>query len=160
MDDKGKEVESAGPSSPVEIAGMDAVAEAGDKFYVVADLDQARTAAEDRRARARAKQLSAGPKATLESLLSKIEQGETTEVPLIIKADVQGSIEALTGSLEKLSTSEAKVNVLHTAVGGITTGDVTLAEASARWWSASTPFRTLPPGSSPRKRASIFAYTA
>jgi translation initiation factor IF-2 len=97
----------------------------------VADLDQARTAAEDRRHRMRTRQLAAGPKATLESLLSKIEQGKTSEVPLIIKADVQGSIEALTGSLEKLSTTEAKVNILHAAVGGITTGDVTLAEASA-----------------------------
>ena len=131
IDDKGKEIISAGPSTPVEVAGMDGVAEAGDKFYVVADLDQARTAAEDRRHRMRTRQLAAGPKATLESLLSKIEQGKTSEVPLIIKADVQGSIEALTGSLEKLSTTEAKVNILHAAVGGITTGDVTLAEASA-----------------------------
>jgi translation initiation factor IF-2 len=131
IDDKGKEILSAGPSTPAEVAGMDGVAEAGDKFYVVADLDQARTAAEDRRHRMRTRQLAAGPKATLESLLSKIEQGKTSEVPLIIKADVQGSIEALTGSLEKLSTTEAKVNILHAAVGGITTGDVTLAEASA-----------------------------
>ncbi len=131
IDDKGKDILSAGPSTPVEVAGMDGVAEAGDKFYVVADLDQARTAAEDRRQRMRTRQLAAGPKATLESLLSKIEQGKTSEVPLIIKADVQGSIEALTGSLEKLSTAEAKVNILHAAVGGITTGDVTLAEASA-----------------------------
>jgi translation initiation factor IF-2 len=131
IDDKGKDILSAGPSTPVEVAGMDGVAEAGDKFYVVADLDQARTAAEDRRQRTRTRQLAAGPKATLESLLSKIEQGKTSEVPLIIKADVQGSIEALTGSLEKLSTTEAKVNILHAAVGGITTGDVTLAEASA-----------------------------
>jgi len=131
IDDKGKDILSAGPSTPVEVAGMDGVAEAGDKFYVVADLDQARTAAEDRRHRMRTRQLAAGPKATLESLLSKIEQGKTSEVPLIIKADVQGSIEALTGSLEKLSTTEAKVNILHAAVGGITTGDVTLAEASA-----------------------------
>jgi len=130
IDDKGKEIASAGPSTPVEVAGMDGVAEAGDKFYVVEDLDQARTAAEDRRQRVRTRQLAAGPKATLESLLSKIEQGQTSEVPLIIKADVQGSIEALRGSLEKLSTAEAKVNILHAAVGGITTGDVTLAEVS------------------------------
>jgi translation initiation factor IF-2 len=130
IDDKGKDIPSAGPSTPVEVAGMDGVAEAGDKFYVVADLDQARTAADDRRQRTRTRQLAAGPKATLESLLSKIEQGQTSEVPLIIKADVQGSIEALTGSLEKLSTAEAKVNILHAGVGGITTGDVALAEAS------------------------------
>ncbi len=130
VDDKGKDIPSAGPSTPVEVAGLDGVAEAGDKFYVVADLDQARTAAEDRRHRTRTRQLAAGPKATLESLLSKIEQGETSEVPLIIKADVQGSIEALRGSLEKLSTAEAKVNILHAAVGGVTIGDVTLAEAS------------------------------
>ena len=130
VDDKGNEIESAGPSTPVEVAGLDSVAEAGDKFFVVDDLDQARTAAGDRRRRSRTRQLSAGPKATLESLLSGIEQGRVSEVPLIIKADVQGSIEALTGSLEKLSTDEAKVNILHTAVGGVTTGDVTLAEAS------------------------------
>ncbi len=130
VDDKGKEIQSAGPSTPVEIAGLDGVAEAGDKFFVVANLDQARTAANDRKEQSRTRQLSAGSKATLESLLSGIEQGKVSEVPLIIKADVQGSIEALTGSLEKLSTDEAKVNILHTAVGGITTGDVTLAEAS------------------------------
>jgi len=131
LDDKGNRIESAGPSTPVEIAGLDCVAEAGDKFFVVADLDQARTAANDRRQQSRTRQLSSGAKATLESLLSGIEQGRVSEVPLIIKADVQGSIEALTGSLEKLSTAEAKVNILHAAVGGITTGDVTLAEASS-----------------------------
>ena len=130
LDDKGKEIDQAGPSTPVEVAGLDEAPEAGDRFYIVEDIDQARQVAEDRRQRARAKQLGSGTRVTLEGLLSKIEAGETNEVPLIIKADVQGSVEALNGSLEKLGTNEARVNILHGAVGGISTGDVTLAEAS------------------------------
>jgi len=130
LDDKGREIEQAGPSTPVEVAGLDEAPEAGDRFYVVADIDKARSVAEDRRQRARAEQLGGGRKATLESLLSQIESGETNEVPVILKADVQGSVEALSSSLEKLSTDEVRVNILHAAVGGISTGDVTLAEAS------------------------------
>jgi len=130
LDDTGREIDQAGPSTPVEVTGLDEVPEAGDRFYVVTDIDQARTVAEDRRQRARAEQLSSGPRMTLENLLSQIEAGETNEVPLIIKADVQGSVEALTGSLEKLGTDEVRVNILHAAAGGISTGDVTLAEAS------------------------------
>jgi len=130
MDDKGNEIDQAGPSTPVEVAGLDEAPEAGDRFYIVNDVDEARQVAEDRRQRARAKQLGTGTRVTLEGLLSRIESGEATDVPLIIKADVQGSIEALTSSLEKLSTDEIRVNILHAAVGGISTGDVTLAEAS------------------------------
>ncbi len=130
VNDKGKEIEQAGPATPVEIAGLNEVPVAGDRFYVLSDIDAARGVAEDRREKARTKTLAAGSKVTLESLLSQIESGEKTEVPLIIKADVQGSVEALQGSLEKLNTDEVRVNLLHTAVGGISTGDVTLAEAS------------------------------
>jgi translation initiation factor IF-2 len=130
MDDKGRPLAAAGPATPVEVSGLDGVPEAGDKFHVASDPEQARGAAEDRRQRARAQQLAAGPKMSVENLLSRIEAGEVNEVPVIIKADVQGSIEALVGSLQKLSTAEVKVNVLHAAVGGISTGDVTLAEAA------------------------------
>jgi len=129
-DDKGNQIDQAGPSTPVEVAGLDEAPEAGDRFYILDDIDEARRVAEDRRQRARAEQLGTGTRVTLEGLLSKIESGETNEVPLILKADVQGSIEALTGSLEKLGTDEIRVNILHAAVGGISTGDVTLAEAS------------------------------
>ncbi|MGB2824875.1 MAG: translation initiation factor IF-2, partial [Phycisphaerae bacterium] len=129
-DDKGKEIDQAGPSTPVEVAGLDEAPAAGDRFYIVHDIDDARQVAEDRRQRARAEHLGTSTRVTLEGLLSQIEAGEVSEVPLIVKADVQGSIEALRGSLEKLSTGEIRVNILHAAVGGISTGDVTLAEAS------------------------------
>ncbi|MCD6303373.1 MAG: translation initiation factor IF-2 [Planctomycetes bacterium] len=130
LDDRGREIKQAGPATPVEIAGLDEAPEAGDRFYVLDDIDEARAVAEDRRRRMRAEQLASGPRATLESLFSQIRQGEKVELPLIVKADVQGSVEAVTGSLNKLSTDEAKVNILHAGVGGISTGDVTLAEAS------------------------------
>ena len=130
VDDKGNDLQQAGPSTPVEVAGLDEAPEAGDRFHVLTDIDEARNVAEDRRQRARAQHLATGTKATLESLLSQIESGEASEVPIIMKADVRGSVEALTGSLEKLSTDEVRVNILHSAVGGISTGDVTLAEAS------------------------------
>jgi translation initiation factor IF-2 len=129
-DDRGRDLTEAGPSTPVEISGLDAVPEAGDRFYVLEDIDEARQIAEDRRDRARQKQLQAAPGRSLEDLLSRIGAGETTQLPLVIKADVQGSIEAIVGQLEKLGTDEVGVNILHTAVGGITTSDVSLAEAS------------------------------
>ncbi len=131
LDDRGRPIDQAGPSTPVEVAGFDEIPAAGDKFHVLGDLDTARAAAEDRRQQARAKDLAAVPERTLESLLGKIEAGKSTELPLIIKADVQGSIEAIVGSINKLgSGQEVRVNILHAAVGGITTGDVSLAEAS------------------------------
>jgi len=130
VSDRGEDIQQAGPATPVEVAGLDEAPEAGDRFHVLTDIDEARSVAADRRQRARAEQLAQGPKATLESLFSQIEAGETTEVPLIVKADVQGSVEAVVGSLSKLSTDEVKVNIIHAAVGGISAGDVTLAEAS------------------------------
>ena len=131
LDDRGREIEQAGPSTPVEVTGLDEAPDAGDRFYVVENIDQARTVAEDRRTRARAELLAGtGGPVTLENLLSEIESGDVQEVKLIVKADVQGSAEALVGSLTKLGTDEAKVNVLHRAVGGVTTSDVALAEAS------------------------------
>ncbi|MHC4984109.1 MAG: translation initiation factor IF-2, partial [Planctomycetota bacterium] len=130
VDDKGRTINQAGPAVPVEVSGLDEVPEAGDKFFVIDDIEQARAAAQDRIDRSRTEHLAAESRVTLESLLSKIEAGEGQDVELIVKADVQGSAEALVGSLVKLGTEEVGVNVLHGAVGGISVGDVTLAEAS------------------------------
>jgi translation initiation factor IF-2 len=129
-DSRGKDIDQAGPSTPVEVSGLDAMPEAGDKFYVAEDLDEARNVAEDRRMRARDAALATIPKHTLEDILGRIEAGKADVISLIIKADVQGSIEAIVNSLNKLSTPEVRVDILHATVGGITTGDVQLAEAS------------------------------
>ena len=129
-DDRGRTITEAGPSTPVEVSGLDQLPQAGDRFYVVEDLDEARVVADDRRQMVRARSLSAGRSVTLENLLSKIQAGESNELAIILKADVQGSLEALTGSLGKLGTEEVRLKILHAAVGGITTGDVMLAEAS------------------------------
>ncbi|MCK5113585.1 MAG: translation initiation factor IF-2 [Phycisphaerae bacterium] len=131
-DDKGKVITEAGPATPVSVTGLDTVPEAGDKFYIVSDIDEARAVAEHRRSENRAKALNAASNApkSLEELIGKIEEGQTMAIPLILKADVQGSIEAITGTLNKLGNDEVKLNILHTGVGGITMGDVTLAEAS------------------------------
>jgi translation initiation factor IF-2 len=130
LDDRGRTVEQAGPSMAVEVSGLDEVPEAGDRFYVVDDIEEARAVAADRQERSRRESLTVGEQVTLENLLGRIEAGEVEEVKLIIKADVQGSVEALVGALNKLSTDEVRVNILHSAVGGISTGDVALAEAS------------------------------
>ncbi len=130
LDDKGKSVTEAGPATPVEITGVDEVPDAGDRFYAVDDLSTARLVADERREMARAKTLVAAPQASLEGMLGQIEAGEMSVVRLIVKADVQGSLEALLGSLARLGTDEVKVEVLHSGVGGITEGDVLLAEAS------------------------------
>jgi translation initiation factor IF-2 len=129
-DSRGQDIDQAGPSTPVEVSGLDAMPEAGDKFYVAEDLDEARNVAEDRRMRARDAALATVPKHTLEDILGRIEAGKADVISLIIKADVQGSIEAIVSSLNKLSTPEVRVDILHATVGGITTGDVQLAEAS------------------------------
>jgi len=133
VDSHGKVVEQAGPSTPVEVSGLDGVPGAGDRFYVTEDIDVARSVAEDRRQRTRAESLAVEggiPRVTLENLFSQIEEGKVSEVGLIIKADVQGSVEALVGAVTPLGSEEIRVNVLHAAVGGISTGDVTLADAS------------------------------
>ena len=129
LDHRGEEIDKAGPSMPVEVAGLDEMPEAGDRFFVVENLDEARAVAEDRRDRSRAEQLASN-RVSLEDMFAQIGSEEIPEVKLILKADMQGSIEALVGSLEKLGTEEAKLTILHSAVGGVTTGDVTLAEAS------------------------------
>jgi translation initiation factor IF-2 len=129
-DDRGRTVAEAGPSTPVEVSGLDQLPQAGDRFYVADDLEQARMVANDCRQMARTRSLAAGRQVTLENLLSKIQAGESNELAVILKADVQGSLEALSGSLTRLGTEEVRLNILHAAVGAITTGDVTLAEAS------------------------------
>ena len=126
----GKAITEAPPATPVEVSGLNEVPEAGDRFFVVDDIEQARNIAEDRRHRARTESLATGQQVTLENLFSKIEADQVTEIRLIVKADMQGSVEALLGSLNKLSTDEIRVNILHSAVGGVSTGDVALAEAS------------------------------
>jgi len=132
IDSHGRQIDQAAPATPVEVAGLDEVPEAGDRFYATGDLDKARSVAQERRQAARSKSLAtgAGPMASLENIFSRIEQGQMSEARLILKADVQGSLEALTGSLEKLATDEVRVNVIHAAVGGISSSDVALAEAS------------------------------
>ncbi len=129
-DCNGKAIKAAGPATPVEISGLDEVPQAGDRFYVLADIERARQVTQERREEARQTTLSAGTQVTLENLFSKIEDGQIHDVNLILKADVQGSLEALIGTLEKLNTDEVRLNILHRGVGGISTGDVTLAEAS------------------------------
>jgi translation initiation factor IF-2 len=130
FDDKGKVLKSAGPSIPVEILGLSDVPEAGDKFHQVKDEKTARDAADKRKEKARDEYLQSVHKVSLEDLYNQIKEGKVKELNLIVKADVQGSVEAIKQSLEKLSTEEVKVRVIHAAVGAITETDVTLATAS------------------------------
>ena len=129
-DEKGRKMEKAGPSVPVEIVGLAEVPGAGDLFYAVEDERMARTLAEKRKFEEKEKQNAAMQKVTLENLFSSIEQGNVKDLNLIVKADVQGSAEAVKASLEKLSNEEVRVRVIHNAVGGINNSDIMLAEAS------------------------------
>ena len=129
-DEKGRRMEKAGPSVPVEIVGLAEVPGAGDLFYAVEDERMARTLAEKRKFEEKEKQNAAMQKVTLENLFSSIEQGNVKDLNLIVKADVQGSAEAVKASLEKLSNEEVRVRVIHSAVGGINNSDIMLAEAS------------------------------
>ena len=129
-DEKGRRMQEAGPSVPVEIVGLAEVPGAGDLFYAVEDERMARTLAEQRKFEEKEKQASAVQKVTLENLFSSIEQGNVKDLNIIVKADVQGSAEAVKASLEKLSNDEVRVRVIHSGVGGINSSDVMLAEAS------------------------------
>ena len=129
-DEKGRKMEKAGPSVPVEIVGLAEVPGAGDLFYAVEDERMARTLAEKRKFEEKERQNAAMQKVTLENLFSSIEQGNVKDLNLIVKADVQGSAEAVKASLEKLSNEEVRVRVIHNAVGGINNSDLMLAEAS------------------------------
>ncbi len=129
-DEKGRKMEKAGPSVPVEIVGLAEVPGAGDLFYAVEDERMARTLAEKRKFEEKERQNASMQKVTLENLFSSIEQGSVKDLNIIVKADVQGSAEAVKASLEKLSNSEVRVRVIHNGVGGINSSDIMLAEAS------------------------------
>ena len=130
VNDKGKKVKSAGPSTPVEIMGLTEVPEAGDTFYEVKDEKMAKHLIERRKRQAREKSINATTKVTLDNLFSQMEQGNLKVLNLIVKADVQGSVEAVKQSLEKLSNEEVKVKVIHSAAGAVNQSDVTLAKVS------------------------------
>jgi len=135
-DDKGKRIKEAIPPIPVQISGVDMVCDAGDKFFVTANLRQAEDAADQRRQRERHTQLAA-PKLTLDSLFSQIQTNQSTgteqevkEIKIVLKTDQQGTVDVLKSECEKIKTQEVKVRVIDAAVGGITESNVLLAEAS------------------------------
>jgi translation initiation factor IF-2 len=130
LDDRGVQVESAGPSIPVEILGLSGVPMAGDEFIVLADEKNARQVSQHRIQKQRSKELAQTNRLSLEKLYEQIQQGEIKDLNLIIKADVQGSIEALGEALTKLSNEEVKVKVVHSATGTITESDISLAAVS------------------------------
>ena len=130
LDPKGRPVTEAGPSDPVEILGLQSVPAAGDEFRVFTEAREARALAEQRALKARIEEQNRVKHVTLETLFSTMEDAEVKELNLVIKADVQGSIEALQDSLDKMDQSEVRINTIHSAVGAITETDVTLADAS------------------------------
>ena len=130
FDDRGKKIKSAGPSITVEILGLSEVPAAGDRFIVCKDEKTARNMAELRKQKIKADSHQASNRVSLEDLYSQIKEGSVKELSVIVKADVQGSVEAIKASLEKLSTDDVKVRVIHGAVGAISETDITLAAAS------------------------------
>ncbi|MCR4796715.1 MAG: translation initiation factor IF-2 [Ruminococcus sp.] len=128
--DKGRTVKEAGPSVPVEITGLAEVPSAGDIFNAVEDERLARELVEQRKHEQKQEQFNAYRKVTLDNLFSQIAEGEIKELPIVVKADVQGSVEAVKQSLEKLSNNEVRVRVIHGAVGAVKESDVMLASAS------------------------------
>jgi translation initiation factor IF-2 len=130
LDDKGKAIEKAGPSVPVEITGLAEVPSAGDQFSAVEDEKLARELVEKRRHEAKEAQFNLYKKVTLDNLFDHIEEGSVKELPIVVKADVQGSVEAVRQSLEKLSHPEVNVRVIHGGVGAVSESDVMLANAS------------------------------
>ncbi len=130
MNDKGRSIKEAGPSTPVEITGLGEVPSAGDTFNAVADEKLARELVEQRKQEAKEEMFAQHRKVTLDNLFSQIEEGEVKELPIIVKADVQGSVEAVKQSLEKISNEEVRVKVIHGAVGAVNESDVMLANAS------------------------------
>ena len=130
FDDKGRKCRAAGPSTPVEITGFSEVPEAGEVFMVVKDEKDARTAAAKQQLKLREETIHKSARVTLDDLFNQIAQGEIKDLNIILKADVQGSAEAVTQSLNRLSTDEVRVNVIHAGVGGVSESDVMLAAAS------------------------------
>lgn len=129
-DDHGKRINAAEPSTPVEILGFNGAPAAGDEFYVVDNENRAREIAEYRIEKEKNAKIAASAKSGMDSMLSQIAASQLKELAVVIKADVQGSLEAISASLQKLTTDEVKVRILHGAVGGINESDVTLANAS------------------------------
>ena len=130
LDDRGRKVAEAPPSMPVEVHGISGVPQAGDELVVVNDEKQAKQVAAHRQLKSREAELSRATKVTLDNLFERIKEGETKELRIVLKADVQGSLEAITDSLNNLSTEEIKVNIIHSAAGAVTETDVMLASAS------------------------------
>ncbi len=129
-DDKGAKVDAAGPAFPVEVLGLNGAPEPGDQFAVVDTEARAREVAEFRDRKKREREVAKSSGTSLEQMMAQLQDAEIKEMPVVIKGDVQGSVEAIVGSLEKMSTDEVRVKVLHTGVGGITESDVILAGAS------------------------------
>ncbi|MDH3555291.1 MAG: translation initiation factor IF-2 [Deltaproteobacteria bacterium] len=130
LDDRGRKVAEVTPSMPVEVHGISGVPHAGDELVVVNDEKQAKQVAAHRQLKSREAELSRATKVTLDNLFERIKEGETKELRIVLKADVQGSLEAITDSLNNLSTEEIKVNIIHSAAGAVTETDVMLASAS------------------------------
>ncbi len=130
LDDRGRKVEEALPSTPVEVHGISGVPQAGDEFMVVADEKLARQVAGHRQLKLREAELSEATKITLDNLFARIKEGETKELRVVLKADTQGSLEAVADSLYKLSAEEIRVNIIHSAAGAVAETDVMLASAS------------------------------
>ena len=126
----GKSVKTAASSTPVEIAGLQSVPNAGDRFYILDDINKAKAAAQENQMHQREGALAKRTKITLENLFNQIKAGSVKELNLILRADVQGSVDVLTRYLSEMSTAEVKLKILHAGTGGITEGDVVLAEAS------------------------------
>ncbi len=131
IDDRGENIESAGPSMPVEVLGFNGTPQAGDDFAVVENEARAREIAEYRADVLKDQRAAAGARGTLDEMFQQITAGEASLVPIVVKGDVQGSVEAIVGALEKMATDEVKVQVLHSGVGGINESDISLAAASA-----------------------------
>jgi translation initiation factor IF-2 len=130
LNDRGQQIDEAGPAVPVEILGLDGVPEAGDPLVVVDSERRAREITEYRTRKRRDQSASVAPRSSVEEMFTQLQAGEASVLPVVIKSDVHGSLEAITAGLERLGTDEVAVRVLHSGVGGITESDVTLAVAS------------------------------
>jgi translation initiation factor IF-2 len=130
LDDRGRPIEAAAPSAPVEVLGLNAAPLAGDPFSVVENESRAREVTEFRQRKLRDVRVSRGQRGTVEQMFSKIAAGETKELAIVVKADVQGSVEAIVNAIQRLATDEVSVRMLHGGVGGINESDIALAAAS------------------------------
>jgi translation initiation factor IF-2 len=130
LDDRGHKAKKVGPSSPVEILGLTSLPQAGDQFQVFADTVKARQVSEFRQQKLRERELVSTARLTLDQLNQKVKEGTIQTLPIVLKADVQGSVEVLNDTLTKLSTDKVKVRIIHAGAGAITESDVHLASAS------------------------------